>query len=137
ATGRFADIPLALALAVPVTFRRTYPTGAFAASVVIGGLQVLVNARPAATDLAIVILLYTLAAYTPRRTSVTGLAVCLVGSAAAVSRWMPARLGLLQSVLVGSIMFAGPSLIAWVLGDSMRYRRAYYVSLEERAARLE
>src|SRR5213076_2725848 len=31
----------------------------------------------------------------------------------------------------------GPSLIAWVFGDSMRYRRAYYTSLEDRAARLE
>src|SRR5262249_25593246 len=36
-----------------------------------------------------------------------------------------------------SISLAGPCLIAWVLGDSMRYRRAYYVNLEERAARLE
>ena len=34
-------------------------------------------------------------------------------------------------------MFAGPSLIAWVFGDSMRYRRAYYAALEDRAARLE
>jgi signal transduction histidine kinase len=34
-------------------------------------------------------------------------------------------------------MFAGPSLIAWVFGDSMRYRRAYYTNLEDRAARLE
>ena len=34
-------------------------------------------------------------------------------------------------------MFAGSSLIAWVLGDSMRYRRGYYASLEDRAARLE
>jgi signal transduction histidine kinase len=40
-------------------------------------------------------------------------------------------------LLVSTIMFAGPSLIAWVLGDSMRYRRAYYAGLEDRAARLE
>ena len=38
---------------------------------------------------------------------------------------------------MASILFAGPCLIAWVLGDSMRYRRAYYANLEERAARLE
>ena len=33
----------------------------------------------------------------------------------------------------------GAALTAWVLGDSVayRYRRAYYASLEERAARLE
>jgi len=35
------------------------------------------------------------------------------------------------------MLFAGPALLAWVLGDSMRYRRAYYASLEDRAARLE
>jgi len=40
-------------------------------------------------------------------------------------------------LLMGLVLFAGPSLIAWVLGDSMRYRRAYYANLEERAARLE
>jgi signal transduction histidine kinase len=39
--------------------------------------------------------------------------------------------------MIGFIVFAGSSLIAWVLGDSVRYRRAYYSSLEDRAARLE
>jgi hypothetical protein len=135
--GRLAGIPLALLLAVPVVFRRSHPVGAFAAAIVIGALQVLLDVRPNATDLAIVILLYTLAAYTPRRISITGLAICLIGSATAVARWMPDQLSVLNAVAVGSIMFAGPSLIAWVFGDSMRYRRAYYTSLEDRAARLE
>jgi signal transduction histidine kinase len=135
--GRLAAIPLALLLAVPVVFRRSHPVGAFAAAIVFGALQVLLDVRPNATDLAIVILLYSLAAYTPRRTSITGLAICLIGSAAAVARWMPDQLSVLEAVAVGSIMFAGPSLIAWVFGDSMRYRRAYYTSLEDRAARLE
>jgi signal transduction histidine kinase len=135
--GRLAGIPLGVALAVPVVFRRAHPVGAFAAAIVIGGLQVLFDIRPNATDLVIVILLYTLAAYTPRRISIAGLAICLVGSAAAVARWMPDSLSLLNAVLVGAIIFAGPSVIAWVVGDSMRYRRAYYTSLEDRAARLE
>jgi signal transduction histidine kinase len=135
--GRLAAIPLALLLAVPVVFRRSHPVGAFATAIVIGALQVLLDVRPNATDLVIVILLYTLAAYTPRRISITGLAICLIGSAAAVARWMPDQLSVLDAVAVGSIMFAGPSLIAWVFGDSMRYRRAYYTGLEDRAARLE
>jgi len=134
---RAVGIPLALLLAVPVIFRRSHPVGAFAVAIVIGALQVVLNVKPNATDLAIVILLYTLAAYTPRRISVTGLAICLVGSATAVARWMPGQLSVLDAIAVGSIMFAGPSLIAWVFGDSMRYRRAYYTSLEDRAARLE
>ena len=137
AANTLTAVPLAIALAVPVMFRRAYPIAAFAAGVAIGALQVLLNFRPSATDLVIVILLYTLAAYTPRRVSAAGLAVCLVGSAVAVTQWKPDRLSLLNSLLVGSIMFAGPSLIAWVLGDSMRYRRAYYSGLEGRAARLE
>jgi signal transduction histidine kinase len=35
------------------------------------------------------------------------------------------------------VIFSGTALVAWVLGDSMRYRRAYLTSLEDRAARLE
>ena len=137
ATGHPTAVPLMIALAVPVTFRRAYPVASFAAAIAVGALQVLLNYQPGPTDLAIVILLYTLAAYTPRRTSIAGLAICLVGSAAGVARWMPEQMSLLSSLLVGSIMFGGPSLIAWVFGDSMRYRRAYYTSLEDRAARLE
>ncbi len=42
-----------------------------------------------------------------------------------------------SGLTAGAMVFAGPALLAWVLGDSMRYRRAYYASLEDRAARLE
>jgi len=137
AAGRYPLIPLLPLLCLPVVFRRTQPTAAFLASVTAGALQVLLDIRADAADLAIVVLLYTLAAYRPRRISVPGLAICLVGSAVAIARWAPAGLGVLSWLMVGSMMFAGPTLVAWVLGDSMRYRRAYYASLEDRAARLE
>jgi len=135
--GRWVLLPISVALVIPVVFRRKYPVGAFAAATVIGALQVLLTSRPSAADFAVVVLLYTLAAYRPRSVSVPGLAVCLLGSVVGVVHWTPGRLGVLQTVVVGSIMFAGPALLAWVLGDSMRYRRAYYASLEDRAARLE
>jgi len=136
---RFLLIPITLTLTVPVVFRRKHPVGAFVAVIMVGAIQVILGLRPAPADLSILVMLYTLAAYTTRRLSVTGLGVCLVGSAAELARiyskatWshVPNRL------LMGAILFAGPSLIAWTLGDSMRYRRAYYASLEERAARLE
>ena len=35
------------------------------------------------------------------------------------------------------MLFGGLALLAWVLGDSMRYRRGYYAALEDKAARLE
>ena len=137
ATDRYQLIPFVLVVCAPVTFRRAYPTGAFLISVTAGALQVVLDVRAGTADLAIVILLYTLAAYRPRRISIAGLGICLIGSAVAVAFWAPRGLSVLNWIMVGSITFAGPVLVAWVLGDSMRYRRAYYTSLEDRAARLE
>ncbi len=134
-------LPVTLALVIPVVFRRAYPRQAFIVAVAAGGVQVLaVRAGPSGADLAIVVLLYTLAAYRPRRESVAGLVTCLAGSAVATAAWDPGNqsgMTLAGRLFVSTVTFAGPALIAWVLGDSMRYRRAYYAALEERAARLE
>ena len=126
-------------IVVPVVFRRRSPMAAFAVAAVGGATQVIfTRAGPSPSDVAILVLLYTAAAYRPRRESVTALVICLAGSAVAVISWATlARLGILERLFFGAVMLDGSSLIAWVLGDSMRYRRAYYVSLEDRAARLE
>jgi signal transduction histidine kinase len=135
---RYVMIPLTFGLTIPVVFRRAHPAGAFAVAVGIGAIQVAAAIRPGPPDFAIVVLLYTLAAYTTRRASAIGLGICLLGSAAEVmSLDLMAPAVRRDWWMVGAIVFAGPSLIAWVLGDSMRYRRAYYANLEERAARLE
>jgi signal transduction histidine kinase len=67
--------------------------------------------------------------------SLAGLAFCLLGAAVAIARWAPAHTvhsgGLL--LLAGASMGA-TVLTAWVLGDSMAYRRAYYAGLEDRLA---
>jgi signal transduction histidine kinase len=137
AAGQDSLILITLALVIPLIFRRDHPVAAFAIAVIVGGLQVLLGIHVNMIDVVIVILLYTLAAYCPRRVSVTGLAVSLIGSAVAVARWAPPYLVLAHWIVLGSVAFAGSSLIAWVLGDSVRYRRGYYASLEDRAARLE
>jgi len=126
-----------LGLSVPIIFRRTYPVQAFTVAAVAGALQVTFITRPLGTDLSLLILLYTLAAYRPRRLSLPGLWVCLFGAFVAVARWVPAQTGLIQKVLLAGVIFSGTALVAWVLGDSMQYRRAYLTSLEDRAARLE
>jgi signal transduction histidine kinase len=138
-THRFLLIPVTLALTVPVVIRRSHPVGAFATVVAVGALQVILEIRPAPPDLAILVLLYTVAAYTTRRLSVIGLGICLLGSLAEVDQIYAREIHAHTPnwLITGVIIFAGPSLIAWVLGDSMRYRRAYYANLEERAARLE
>jgi signal transduction histidine kinase len=117
---------------------------AFCIGAVGGAVQVaggaFVDAVPLPTDFAMLVLLYTVAAYRPRRASVPALLVCLAGSAAAVTVWMPPGGGGTDRLLrlaYATALFAGFALLAWVLGDSMRYRRGYYAGLEDRAARLE
>ncbi len=127
-----------VAMSLPVVLRRRYPLGAFAFVVIVGGLEVLALPRPVGSDLAVIVLLYTLAAYQPRRVSLTGLAVCLAGSAAAIAKWAPEHaIHSLYTLGATAAVFAGPALLAWMLGDSMQWRRGYYRGLEERAARLE
>jgi signal transduction histidine kinase len=135
--GSYQLVPVTLALVIPLVFRRDHPVAAFAVAVTVGAVQVLLDIHVTMIDAVIVVLLYTLAAYGRRRVSVAGLAVCLAGSVAAVARWAPPDIGLSHWLSVGLVAFAGSSLTAWVLGDSMRYRRGYYASLEDRAARLE
>jgi signal transduction histidine kinase len=137
ARGTLIELPLVIGIALPVVFRRQHPVGAFAASLLVGGIQVLAGFRLTTADLAVVVLLYTLAAYCPRRVSRNGLILCLLGGAVAIARWHPTGVSVSNWVMGATIGFAGPSLIAWAIGDSMRNRRAYYAALEDRAARLE
>jgi len=137
-------VPLAVALlfimamSAPVAVRRRYPVGAFAAVVIVGGLEVLWLPRPFGSDLAVIVLLYTVAAYRPRRISALALGVCLAGSVVAILVWAPGHIrDSVWSFAGVAAVFAGPSLLAWLLGDSMQWRRGYYRGLEERAARLE
>jgi len=129
-------LPLLLAMIVPVAFRRRNPEAAFSVAVVAGAIQLASSSGPSGADLAIPVLLYTLAAYRPRRVSLAGLGICLVGSIVGVLAWTNG-LDLYRKIAVALVIFCGTALVAWVLGDSMRYRRAYYAALEERAARLE
>jgi signal transduction histidine kinase len=130
-------LPLVVGLALPVIFRRVYPVAAFAAGIAVGAVQVLVVPFPTSADVSIMILLYTLAACRPRRTSVLGLLACLLGAVIACLHW-----GVFNHVKpVTALTFLGLlialPLLAWLFGDSVRWRRGYYTALEERARRLE
>ena len=142
---------VSLALAGTLILRRKYPVQAFSGAAAICALQVFLGLQPhgsyviaalqpTASDITLAILLYTLAAHTPRRTSVLGLVACFVLSAVAIARWGPAHSpNPAFSVLAAAALLGSVSLSAWVLGDSVayRYRVAYYAALEDRAARLE
>jgi hypothetical protein len=74
----------------------------------------------------------------PRRISLRGLAICLAGAVVATWRWHPVHpVDGMYTVGVETALFGGPVLLAWLLGDSARWRRGYYQALEEKAARLE
>jgi signal transduction histidine kinase len=134
-------------IAATVIVRRRDPVAAFAAAALIGAAQLALGLQPGGggppvraleptvADLAIPVLLYTLAVYRPRRVSLAGLAVCLLGAAVAIARWAPVHAahpgGLL---LLAGAGLGATVLTAWVLGDSMAYRRAYYGELEDRLA---
>ncbi len=127
-------------IGAPLLFRRRYPMVAFCGVIFFGASQVLLGRDGALSDLAVPMAVYALAAYRPRRFSLIGLAVTLTGAAVALDRWVPDRNKMTLSAvdwLFAYGLLISPLIIAWVLGDSMRYRRAYYLNLEDKARRLE
>jgi signal transduction histidine kinase len=137
----WAELLLVLMVIVPVALRRRIPDTAFAIAA-LSGLAQLTLPTPLPSDVAVLVLLYTVAAYRPRRHSVIALLACVIGSVLASLVWIqpgpegPSPTAIEQQMLVG-VFVCGCALTAWVLGDSMRYRRGYYAALEDRAARLE
>jgi signal transduction histidine kinase len=146
-----ATVLVVLLMIVPVAFRRRAPVAAFVIAVIAGAWQVLGlgsagttlggggHPGPLPSDVALLVLLYTVAAYRPRRVSIPALLTCLGGSLVAVLFWVPVPGGapLAERLLFAGFLFGGIALACWILGDSMRYRRGYYAALEEKAARLE
>ena len=127
-----------VAMIAPVPVRRRHPVGAFAAVIIAGALEVLVLPRPVGSDISVLVALYTLAAYRPRRIAVPALLICLLGAVIAIAKWLPQHaIRDLWTLGVALAVFCLPALTAWLLGDMMRWRRGYYHALEERAARLE
>ncbi len=140
--GPWTQLPACALLVVAVALRRRIAVTAFCIGALGGAVQLsggaLLRATPMPTDLGVLVLLYSVAAYRPRRASVPALAICLAGSTAAVIVWMPpGGADHLGRLAYATALFSGCALLAWVLGDSMRYRRGYYAGLEDKAARLE
>jgi signal transduction histidine kinase len=142
------SVLIVLLMVVPVAFRRRAPVAAFEIAVIAGAWQVLgsgihsagspAHPGPLPSDVALLVLLYTVAAYRPRRYSIPALLTCIGGALVAVLVWSPlpeVKLG--ERLFLSGFLFGGISLACWILGDSMRYRRGYYAALEEKAARLE
>jgi len=137
-TNRDADllgIVLVVALWGTVALRRRYPELSVQAGTVLIAAFWILDYVDAGTSLAILVLVYTLAAHVDRPRSlriglVVGAVLVAVMSAGVASE----EEGLpLIAVVANAIIFA----TAWTIGDSVRSRQAYLAEVEARADRAE
>ncbi|HEY9437622.1 MAG TPA: sensor histidine kinase [Streptomyces sp.] len=134
---RVAAVPIAIGLCVVVALRRRAPEKMLLLTVLMGVAQLLLGVRPGAADFAMLVIIYTVAMAGRRWASRLALGCGLGAAGLSQMRWPEESAdSWVQSVFV-AVVLTVPFVLAWVLGDSMRTRRAYFDHLEERAARLE
>ncbi|MDH6702668.1 sensor histidine kinase [Streptomyces griseoviridis] len=132
----FLGVPIALLLCLVIALRRRMPEKMLLLSIVIGVAQVLLNVAAGPADFAMLVIVYTVAATGARWASRTALALGLCAAPLAQLRWPNDETSFLGNIAI-MVFQTVPFALAWVLGDSIRTRRAYFAQLEERAARLE
>ncbi|MGC9500360.1 sensor histidine kinase [Streptomyces sp. WG7] len=131
---------LILSLTVPlcavIALRQRLPEKMLLLAVGLGVAQLALDVATVPADFAFLVIVYTVAAKGARWASRTALVTGLCASPVAQLRWSDGDLGIGANIAI--TVFQGvPFALAWVLGDSVRTRRAYFAQLEERAARLE
>ncbi|MFI9262361.1 sensor histidine kinase [Streptomyces sioyaensis] len=129
-----------IGLSLVVALRRKAPVQMLLLTAAIGVGQLIIGVQPNPSDFAMLVIAYTVASApaVPRWASRCALAGALLGPA--LTYWRYAYDDETRPVtanLVFTTLITVPFVLAWVLGDSMRTRRAYWAQLEERAARLE
>ncbi|UQA93930.1 sensor histidine kinase [Streptomyces halobius] len=128
---------LTVGLCLAVALRRKAPVKMLLLTLAIGVGQVIFNILPLFANLAMFVIAYTVASSpaVPRWASRSALAGALVGPTLALWRMWTLTMG--RDLLMGAALVTLPLVLAWVLGDSVRTRRAYWAQLEEKADRLE
>src|SRR5207302_73345 len=114
-------------LILPLIWRRRYPLTVFGCIAGIAAVQWMF-ARAVVSDVALLVALYTVAAYRDQTRALIALGALEFGILIAVARWAPS-----EGVLKAFIFLSGMAVAAFVLGRNMRTRRAYLASLEDRA----
>ncbi|WP_329541362.1 sensor histidine kinase [Streptomyces sp. NBC_01358] len=136
---RIAVVPVVVGLCVVVALRRRAPEKMLLLAIAMGVAQLAFGVRPTVANFAMLVITFTVATVGERWASRLALACSLCAATLSQLRW-PEREDMprswVESVFLVVVMTV-PFVLAWVLGDSMRTRRAYFDQLEERAARLE
>ncbi|MFF7385363.1 histidine kinase [Streptomyces griseoluteus] len=135
--GSFAAAwTISTVLCVILALRRRLPELMLVAVLATGLAQLILDVEPVVADFTMLVVVYTVAATGALWASRLALATSLVAASLAQLRWPSEQVSGLGQVAL-AVFQTVPFALAWVLGDSMRTRRAYFAQLEERAARLE
>ncbi|MGP3952070.1 sensor histidine kinase [Streptomyces sp. 7N604] len=133
---RPAAVFVALALCTVIALRRRAPEKMLVLAAAMGVVQLVTDVQVNPADFAMLVIIYTNAANGARWASRFALVGGLAAPTIANTRWSSDYSSGFENV-VATVFMTVPFALAWVLGDSLRTRRAYYAQLEERAARLE
>ena len=118
-----------------LVFRRVRPVESFAVVALAGLVQWIADVSLSPVDTAVLLALYSIAAYGPRWASRLGLAVGLLGTVLASERY---ALASGSAAFVTGVMLYGAAVAgAWALGEVRRVRQAYVAELVERARQAE
>ncbi|GGT70707.1 sensor histidine kinase [Streptomyces lateritius] len=121
-----------------VALRRRAPQRMLLLAVALGLAQLAFGLMPFFADFAILVIIYTVAVHDgPRWASRLALVGGLSAATLSMLRWPAEEPGSALAHVFFTVIMTVPFALAWVLGDSLRTRRAYFAQLEERAARLE
>ncbi|MEU4658033.1 sensor histidine kinase [Streptomyces sp. NPDC023723] len=129
-------VPFAVLLCLVVALRRRLPEKMLLLSAVLGAGQLVLDVSVMPADFSMLVIVYTVAATGARWASRLALAMGLCAAPVAQLRWPSEQTGVSGNIAL-TVFMTVPFALAWVLGDSIRTRRAYFAQLEERAARLE
>ncbi|MFE0047906.1 sensor histidine kinase [Streptomyces albireticuli] len=131
-----AAVGIAAVLCLVVALRRRAPVKMLLLATAAGVAQLVTDTPQQLADFAMLVIIYTVASGTVRWASRFALVGGLLAPLIANLRWSSPDQGVNQHI-IGTVFMTVPFVLAWVLGDSMRTRRAYWAQLEERAGRLE
>jgi signal transduction histidine kinase len=132
-----AAVVIVTALSLVVAMRRRMPEHMLVLAALAGVAQLVLDVGVNPADFAMMVIIYTVAAVgSPRWASRLALIGGLSAASLAQIRWPEEASAVSERIFI-TVVMSLPFVLAWVLGDSIRTRRAYFDQLEERATRLE
>ncbi|KQX45646.1 MULTISPECIES: sensor histidine kinase [unclassified Streptomyces] len=129
---------IALLFSLVLALRRRAPEKMLLLATALGLAQLGFDRVPFIADFAMLVIIYTVAAHDgPRWASRLALVGGLCAATLSQLRWPMEGTESGAAKVFFTVIMTVPFALAWVLGDSLRTRRAYFAQLEERASRLE